>query len=120
MRRSILLLLFPVLLLGIFAFAFAATSVSFQNTSRINVGLLTAAISASPTHVKVGHAVSFVCTATGGVSPFTYSWNFGDGTTGTGSALTHAYSSIGTKIVTCTITDFILSIATNQTTIIVS
>ena len=114
------LLLFPVLLLAIIAFTFAATSISFQNTSRINAGPLTASISASPTHTKVGHSVSFVCTAVGGISPYTYLWSFGDGSTGTGSTLTHSYNSTGTKIVVCTITDFIRSVAANQTLVIVT
>lgn len=34
-----------------------------------------------------------------------YSWNFGDGTTGTGPAPTHTYLSVGTFIVTLTVTD---------------
>ena len=119
MRRSILLL-FPLLVFVLFAFVYAATSISFQNTSRINAGPLSAAISANPPQVKVGHSVSFVCTASLGVSPYTYSWDFGDGTTGTGPALTHSYSTTGIKTVICTVTDFVLSVATGQTTVTVS
>lgn len=37
--------------------------------------------------------------------PLTYSWDFGDGATGTGSAVTHAYSSIGTFTVTLIVSD---------------
>ena len=34
-----------------------------------------------------------------------YAWNFGDGSTGTGVSVTHAYSAIGTYTVTLTVTD---------------
>src|SRR5260370_9614714 len=37
--------------------------------------------------------------------PLNYFWNFGDGTTGTGAAPTHAYSSAGTFTVTLTVDD---------------
>jgi len=35
-----------------------------------------------------------------------YSWDFGDGTSGTGVLVTHTYSDVGTYIVTLTVTDF--------------
>lgn len=35
----------------------------------------------------------------------TYSWDFGDGTTGTGAAPSRTYASAGTRTVTCTVTD---------------
>jgi PKD repeat protein len=37
--------------------------------------------------------------------PLTYSWTFGDGSTGTGVATTHSYSAAGTYSVTLTVTD---------------
>ena len=112
--------IFSLLFLTLLAFAFAASSISIQNTTRINPGPLGALISANPNHTKVGHAVSFLCTARGGVSPYTYFWSFGDGSTGTGPSLTHSYSSTGVKLVVCTITDTIGSVAANQTTVTVT
>jgi PKD repeat protein len=53
----------------------------------------------------VGQSVSFSASAAGGVSPYTYTWDFGDGSTGTGSSVSHAYQSAGTFNVILTITD---------------
>jgi PKD repeat protein len=58
--------------------------------------------SASPT---AGQSVTFSATASGGSSPYTFSWTFGDGTTGTGSSVNHSYQSSGPFTVTLTITD---------------
>ena len=58
----------------------------------------------------VGVPVSFTASATD-ISPavqaagFTYAWNYGDGTTGTGASTTHTYTSAGTYTVSVTATD---------------
>ena len=49
-------------------------------------------------------AVSFTSTAIG-TAPFSYSWDFGDNTTGTSQNPTHTYSVPGTYTVTLTTTD---------------
>jgi chitodextrinase len=56
---------------------------------------------------SVGTAVTF--NGSGSSDPdgtiTSYAWDFGDGTSGTGSIVTHAYSASGSKTVTLTVTD---------------
>ena len=47
----------------------------------------------------------FTASASGGTSPFTFSWSFGDGSTGTGSLVTHTYSSAGSYTTALTVED---------------
>jgi len=58
----------------------------------------------SPASPTTSTPVQFTATTTGGVVPFTFSWNFGDTTTGTGNPVTHTYAA-GTFMVTVTGTD---------------
>ena len=56
-------------------------------------------------HVAEGDAASFTSTVTGGRSPYSYNWNFGDGVVSTEANPTHVYESSGTYTVTLTVTD---------------
>src|SRR3989442_5208656 len=68
-------------------------------------------LSHPPTHPVVGDPIIFNSTATGGIPPYTFSWNFGESTsnvrggTSLPNTVTHTYTSAGTYIVTVNATD---------------
>ncbi|HEX4727956.1 MAG TPA: PKD domain-containing protein [Jatrophihabitans sp.] len=67
---------------------------------------LTASASAIPTSGQVPLAVNFTGTASGGTPPYSYSWNFGDGSaTSTAQNPSHTYSTAGTYTATLTAKD---------------
>src|SRR5207302_1207442 len=53
----------------------------------------------------VNSLVTFLAITIGGTAPYSVSWNFGDGATGTGSTTTHAYSIAGTYTAKVTVSD---------------
>src|SRR5438093_1512618 len=75
----------------------------------IAVAMLTADFSFPS--ATAGSPMTFNATASGGTSPYSFSWNFGDGTTGTGNPATHIYSSASTFTVTLTVTDAVSNTA---------
>src|SRR2546428_2114410 len=58
-----------------------------------------------PTSPLVNSPVSFTAITTGGVLPYTTTWNFGDGVTSTGIIATHTYTTAQSFTVTETVTD---------------
>lgn len=54
---------------------------------------------------QVGVPVDFTVTTTGGVSPYTYAWDFGDSLTSATQNPSHPYTAPGTYVVTVTVTD---------------
>jgi PKD repeat protein len=62
-------------------------------------------INTSAGTMDAGLPVSFSSAVTGGIGPFTYAWNFGDGTSNSTSSPTHTYVASGTFVVTLNVTD---------------
>jgi PKD repeat protein len=67
---------------------------------------LSAAASGSPTTGNAPLSVAFTGSAQGGKAPYSYSWNFGDGSaTSTTQSPSHTYSAAGNYTATLTVTD---------------
>ncbi len=65
----------------------------------------TASFTTSANPICKGDVVTFNSTSTGGVAPYTFSWNFGDGSTSNLANDTHTFSVSGPQSVTFTVTD---------------
>jgi len=62
--------------------------------------------SASPLIIVPGDSTSFLAAATDADGhPLMYAWDFGDGSTGVGAAVTHSYGAAGTYTATVTVND---------------
>src|SRR5205807_5068978 len=90
-----------------------------SSTQRVTVSnppppALTASFTYSPSSPVAGQQVTFIASASGGTVPYSFSWNFGDGSTGTGPSASHTYSSAGTFNAILTVKD---TASTQQTTI---
>jgi PKD repeat protein len=66
---------------------------------------LSASFSFSPTSPTTGQTISFTGSASGGTSPYTFNWAFGDGATGIGNPVSHSYAASGTYTVLLTVKD---------------
>ena len=67
--------------------------------------LFSTSFTVQPPSGQTGQSISFSASAFGGSPPYTYSWNFGDGSTDVGATPSHAYSSSGIFDVTVAVTD---------------
>jgi PKD repeat protein len=78
-------------------------------TSLIEVHLeqakLEVKFNANKTTVKEGEEVQFTSKVAGGIAPYGYEWDFGDGNTSTSESPTHAYRTTGSYTVSLKVTD---------------
>ncbi len=113
---------------GVYAFAVASnfdligTSL-YSDVVSITVPVPTlppsASINFNPS-AKVGEMVSFNASVTDGQPPFSYLWDFGDGTGGVGLSTAHAYATVNNFIVKFVVTDALGRVGTAQSVITVT
>jgi len=65
----------------------------------------------------VGSPETFTASASGGTTPYTFGWAFGDSSTGTGNPVTHTYGAAGNYTVTLTVVDANNASATSSRTV---
>jgi PKD repeat protein len=93
---------------GFFTATLTVTDVSSHtdtDTVEITVNHELSCDANGPYSGTIGNPVTFSGTATGGHSPYSYSWNFGDGGTSTNQNPTHQYNNDGNYTATLTVTD---------------
>ena len=99
----------------------ASGSVKSTQTLQVSaIPTLAASFTYSPSSPISGQLVTFTGSGTGGISPYTFSWNFGDGSTSTGQSPTHTYSSAGTYTARLNITDTLGTTATTSKSITIA
>lgn len=80
-----------------------------SSTSLINVNLYQAKLNvnfnASMVNTMTGKGIQFYPSVSGGFTPYSYQWDFGDGKTSTDFAPVHSYDKPGTFSVTLKVTD---------------
>jgi len=94
-----------------------------QSIIVVVVAAPTAVFSVSPTPVVKNVAVNFnaaASTVAAGHAIVQYAWNFGDGTTASGSSTTHTFIAAGVYTVTLTVTDDVGQTRTTSTAVTVT
>lgn len=85
--------------LAVAATGFGNVTLSAPVGTLVAVGIETSASGPAPL------TVTFLGSASGGTSPYAFSWAFGDGTTGNGPTPSHTYSGQGDFVAVLTVTD---------------
>lgn len=84
----------------------ASHSAASTVTLHVYVPLAVPQVTATPNPALFGYPVNFTSTESGGTSPYTYAWNFGDGGIGGNlQNITHSYTTNGPFMVVLRVTD---------------
>ena len=79
---------------------------AFTSTCSTNCpSQLSTSFTVSPSTPTVNSGTTFAASASGGIPPYTYSWNYGDNGQGSGLTSTHVYTATGTYKATLTVKD---------------
>lgn len=97
-------------------FANGASKVFYDNMSLVPLGNELVCDAGGPYSSEIDEEIQFTGFATGGVPPYTWYWDFGDGEESIEQNPTHAYTEAGVYNVTLTVTDDNGTIATDITT----
>ena len=84
---------------------------------KTNTTSLQASFTCSQGRAQTGQIITFTGRAQGGFAPYTFKWNFGDGGSGTGATISHAYTIPGSYKITFTVSDFYNNTVTSTTTL---
>ncbi len=98
----------------------ASGTANFTQAVQISpVSSLIADFQYSPSSPTSGQSITFTGSGTGGVSPYVFSWSFGDGSTSTSQSPIHTYTSSGSFTVNLHVTDSLGTVATRSQSLIV-
>ena len=84
--------------------SFGTTATSSKTVTMNSPSQLSASIIAIPSSGTAPLTTQFTSTVSGGTGSYTYSWNYGDGTTGSEANPSHVYTTQGSYTATMTVT----------------
>jgi phage baseplate assembly protein gpV len=100
-------------------FANGASPVYYDDISLLPPGEELVCDAGGPYTGEINQDIAFTGFASGGTTPYTWAWDFGDGATAAVQNPTHAYTTAGTYTATLTVTDAASNTATDTATVTV-
>jgi len=94
-------------------YANLASPVYYDDMSLVPAGAVLSCEAGGPYSGEVGEAIHFTGAASGGTTPYTYAWAFGDGGTSSDQNPDHSYTAAGNYTATLTVTDAASNTATD-------
>ncbi len=83
----------------------SGNTATVRHTVLVSTPVLNVTITVTPNPPIAGQTATLSANVTGGTPPYTYSWSFGDGSSGTGNPVTHSYPVKGSFTTSVTVTD---------------